>query len=100
MNHDCKRNGVTSLFAAMDIASGRIISKCMNRHRHQEWLNFLRYIAKSVSSDKEIHIICVNYASHKHLKIRAWQNVTLASIFTSLQPAPHGSTWLSGSSET
>ncbi len=77
-----------------------LISKCMNRHRHQEWLNFLRHIAKSVSSDKEIHIICVNYASHKHLKVRAWQNVTLASIFTSLQPAPHGSTWLSGSSET
>lgn len=73
MTHDYKRNGVTSLFAAMDIASGRIISKCMNRHRHQEWLNFLRLVAKSVPSDKEIHIICDNYATHKHAKVKAWQ---------------------------
>lgn len=73
MTHDYKRNGVTSLFAAMDIASGQIISKCMNRHRHQEWLNFLRHVAKSVPLDKEIHIICDNYATHKHTKVNAWQ---------------------------
>lgn len=73
MTHDYKRNGVTSLFAALDIASGQIISKCMNRHRHQEWLNFLRHIAKSVSPGKEVHIICDNYATHKHAKVKAWQ---------------------------
>jgi transposase len=73
MTHDYKRNGVTSLFAAMDIASGRIISKCMNRHRHQEWLNFLRHVANSVPPDKDIHIICDNYATHKHAKVNAWQ---------------------------
>lgn len=73
MTHDYKRNGVTSLFAAMDIASGQIISKCMNRHRHQEWLNFLRHVANSVPPDKEIHIICDNYATHKHAKVNAWQ---------------------------
>jgi len=73
MTHDYKRNGVTSLFAAMDIASGQIISKCMNRHRHQEWHNFLRHVANSVPPDKEIHIICDNYATHKHAKVNAWQ---------------------------
>jgi len=73
MTHDYKRNGVTSLFAAMDIADGRIISKCMNRHRHQEWLKFLRHVAKSVPRDKQIHIICDNYATHKHAKVKAWQ---------------------------
>jgi len=73
MTHDYKRNGVTSLFAAMDIARGRIISKCMNRHRHQEWLNFLRLVARSVPSDKEIHIICDNYATRQHAKVKAWQ---------------------------
>jgi transposase len=73
MTHDYKRNGVTSLFAALDIASGQIISKCMNRHRHQEWLNFLRHIASSVSPDKEVHLICDNYATHKHAKVKAWQ---------------------------
>ena len=73
MTHDYKRNGVTSLFAAMDIASGRIISKCMQRHRHQEWLDFLRHMANSVPPDKEIHLICDNYATHKHVKVKAWQ---------------------------
>lgn len=73
MTHDYKRNGVTSLFAAMNIADGRIISKCMNRHRHQEWLNFLKHVANNVPPDKEIHIICDNYATHKHAKVNAWQ---------------------------
>jgi transposase len=73
MTHDYKRNGVTSLFAAMDIADGRIISKCMNRHRHQEWLNFLKHVANNVPPDKEVHIICDNYATHKHAKVKAWQ---------------------------
>ena len=73
MTHDYKRNGVTSLFAAMDIASGRIISKCMNRHRHQEWLKFLQHVANNVPQEKEIHIICDNYATHKHAKVKAWQ---------------------------
>lgn len=73
MTHDYKRNGVTSLFAAMDIADGRIISKCMNRHRHQEWISFLKHVANNVPPDKEIHIICDNYATHKHAKVKAWQ---------------------------
>lgn len=72
MTHDYKRNGTTSLFAAMDIATGSIIGKCMEKHRHNEWLSFLRLIDKSTPGDKEIHIICDNYATHKHAKVKAW----------------------------
>ncbi len=74
MTHDYKRNGTTSLFAAMNIADGNVIGTCMKKHRHQEWLRFLRLIAKSMPPDKEIHIICDNYATHKHEKVKAWQN--------------------------
>lgn len=72
MTHDYKRNGITSLFAALNIVTGMIIGKCMNRHRHQEWLAFLRLIDKSTPRGKEIHIICDNYATHKHAKVKAW----------------------------
>jgi transposase len=72
MTHDYKRNGTTSLFAALEIATGKVVGKCMNRHRHEEWLKFLRLIEKSSPVGKEIHIICDNYATHKHAKVRAW----------------------------
>jgi transposase len=73
MTHDYKRNGTTSLFAAMNTADGRIIGKCMNRHRHQEWLSFLKLIEKSTPAEKEVHIICDNYATHKHPKVKGWE---------------------------
>lgn len=73
MTHDYKRNGTTSLFAAMNTADGSIIGQCMNKHRHQEWLAFLRLLARSTPADKEVHVICDNYATHKHEKVRAWQ---------------------------
>lgn len=72
LTHDYKRNGVTSLFAAMDVADGRLIGKCMRQHRHQEWLSCLRLIDQSTPPDKAIHIICDNYATHKHERVRAW----------------------------
>ena len=72
MTHDYKRNGTTSLFAALEIATGKVVGKCMNQHRHEEWLKFLRLIEKNSPPDKEIHIICDNYATHKHAKVRAW----------------------------
>jgi len=72
MTHDYKRNGTTSLFAALNIADGKVISECMSRHRHQEWLAFLRLIDRSTPADKAIHIICDNYATHKHPKVKAW----------------------------
>ena len=73
MTHDYKRNGTTSLFAAMNTADGSVIGTCMKKHRHQEWLKFLRLIAQNTPSGKEIHLICDNYATHKHEKVKAWQ---------------------------
>ncbi len=66
MTHDYKRNGTTTLFAALDTATGEVYGLCQERHRHQEWLKFLRQIDQTVPADKEIHIICDNYATHKH----------------------------------
>ena len=71
--HDYKRNGTTSLFAALNTADGNVISSCMKRHRHQEWIKFLKLIDRTTPKGKEIHLICDNYATHKHEKVRAWQ---------------------------
>ena len=60
MTHDYKRNGTTSLFAAMNVLDGTIISQCQPRHRHQEWLRFLKLIDASVPGDKRVHLICDN----------------------------------------
>ena len=91
MTHDYKSNGTTSLFAAMNVLDGTIISQCQSRHRHQEWLKFLRLIKRSVPSDKEIHLICDNYATHKHPKVQAWseRNPRFHFHFT-----PTSSSWL------
>jgi len=72
MTHDYKRNGTTSLFAAMDVSDGTIISQCHPRHRHQEWIKFLNLIKSHVCTDKQVHLICDNYATHKHSKVQAW----------------------------
>ncbi len=72
MTHDYKRNGTTTLFAALNILNGKVIGTCMQRHRHQEWLKFLRLIDQSTPSDKHIHLIADNYSTHKHPKVKAW----------------------------
>ena len=72
MTHDYKRNGTTSLFAAMNVLDGTIISQCQSRHRHQEWLKFLKLIKSQVHGDMPIHLICDNYGTHKHPKVQAW----------------------------
>ncbi len=66
MTHDYKRNGTTTLFAALCTLTGYVISTCMKRHRHQEWIRFLKQIDQEVPSGLDIHIICDNYATHKH----------------------------------
>lgn len=70
--HDYERHGVTSLFAAMDVASGVTISNCYARHRHQEFLRFLNLIDQSVPAGLEIHLVMDNYATHKVDKVRQW----------------------------
>lgn len=72
MTHDYKRHGTTTLFAALDVATGRVIGQCMKRHRHQEWLRFLRAIDRSTPKTLALHLIADNYATHKHAAVKAW----------------------------
>jgi transposase len=72
MTHDYKRNGTTTLFAALDVAEGRLIGKCMNRHRHQEWIKFLKLIDAETPEELDLHLIVDNYATHKHPKVKSW----------------------------
>lgn len=91
MTHDYKRNGTTTLFAALNTFDGTVLETCMPRHRHQEWIRFLNLIKRRTPSDKEIHIICDNYATHKHANVRAWmkRNKRFQVHFT-----PTSASWL------
>lgn len=72
MTHDYKRHGTTTLFAAMNTLDGSIISRCDQRHRHSEWLVFLKQIDRETPADKVLHLICDNYSTHKHPVVQAW----------------------------
>jgi len=72
MTHDYKRNGTTTLFAALDTATGEVYGLCQQRHRHQEWLRFLRMIDETIPEEKQIYLICDNYATHKHPRVQRW----------------------------
>ena len=75
----------------MNVLDGTIISDCHPRHRHQEWLKFLKLIKRQVPADKTVHLICDNYATHKHAKVQAWakKNPRFVVHFT-----PTGASWL------
>ena len=91
LTHDYKRNGTTTMFAALNTLDGSIIGTCMPKHRHQEWIRFLNQIKRSVPKDKQIHIICDNYATHKHQKVVNWlkRNTRFHVHFT-----PTSASWL------
>lgn len=72
VTHDYKRNGTTSLFAALNVLEGSVIGECMSRHRHQEFLKFLKKIDRETPQDVDLHLIMDNYGTHKHPKVRAW----------------------------
>src|SRR5882672_8265440 len=72
MTHDYKRNGTTTLFAALDVLEGKVIGRCMQRHRHQEFIRFLHTIEAEVPVGKIVHVILDNYGPHKPPKTRAW----------------------------
>jgi transposase len=72
MTHDYKRHGTTTLFAALDVLTGVVIGQCLPRHRHQEFIRFLRRVDKEVPEGLEIHMILDNYATHKHANVAAW----------------------------
>jgi transposase len=72
MTHDYKRNGTTTLFAALDVLTGKVIGQCLPRHRHEEFLRFLRKLDRQVPKGLRVHLICDNYATHKHPEVKAW----------------------------
>ena len=72
MTHDYKRNGTTTLFAALNVLDGQVIGQCQQRHTHVEWLRFLRQIDRETPKGKTLHLIADNYATHKHPAVQAW----------------------------
>lgn len=72
VTHDYVRNGTTTLFAALDVATGTVFTECKPRHRHQEFLAFLRRLDDCIPPDLDVHLIVDNYATHKHAKVRTW----------------------------
>ena len=88
--HDYVRHGTTTLFAALDVATGKVVDACMPRHRHQEFLRFLKQVAKAYPR-RELHIVTDNYGTHKHPKVKAWlaRNRRITMHFT-----PTSGSWL------
>jgi len=72
LTHDDKRHGIATLFAALNVAAGSLISTCLPRHRHQEWLRFFCLIDRQVPQGKALHLIADNYARHKHPTVQRW----------------------------
>lgn len=72
VTHDYTRHGTTTLFAALDVRAGEVLTLCKRRHRHQEFLAFLRHIDANVPADLDVHLILDNYGTHKHPRVRAW----------------------------
>jgi transposase len=88
--HDYVRHGTTTLFAALEVATGKITDACYPRHRHTEFLRFLKHVAKAYPRVK-LHIVCDNYATHKHPTVQAWlaRNPRITMHFT-----PTSGSWL------
>ncbi len=72
MTHDYKRNGTTTLFAALELTEGKLIGTCMQRHRHHEWIKFLELIDQQTPAELDLHLIVDNYATHKHPRVKRW----------------------------
>jgi transposase len=72
MTHDYKRNGTTTLFAALELAQGKVVGQCFARHRNREFLKFLRRLDQEFPGDIALHLVMDNYGTHKHPKVQAW----------------------------
>ena len=72
VTHDYTRHGTTTLFVALDIATGQVLTQCRRRHRHQEYLSFLKHIEANVPEDLDVHLIVDNYSTHKHTRVKQW----------------------------
>jgi len=88
--HDYVRHGTTTLFAALEVATGKVVDACMPRHRHQEFLRFLKQVAKAYPR-RQLHIVCDNYGSHKHPRVNAW---LAANRRITLHFTPTSGSWL------
>jgi transposase/transcriptional regulator with XRE-family HTH domain len=91
MTHDYKRNGTTTLFAALELVQGKVIGQCYERHRHQEFLKFLRRLDQEFPGEIALHLVMDNYGTHTHAKVRAW--LTRHPRFI-LHFVPTSSSWL------
>ena len=93
MTHDYKRNGTTTLFAALETLQGKVVGECHERHRHQEFLKFLRLLDSEFPGDVPLHLIMDNYGTHKHAKVKAWlkRHPRFVSRFV-----PTSSSWMVG----
>jgi transposase len=91
MTHDYKRHGTTTLFAALNILDGRVIGECMTKHRHQEFLRFLRRLDREFPKETPLHLIVDNYGTHKQPRVKAW--LEKHPRFT-LHFTPTSSSWL------
>ena len=91
MTHDFKRHGTTTLFAALNVLEGTVIGSCSSRHRHQEYLNFLRKLDRETPPELDLHLVVDNYATHKHPNVQTWlaQHPRFTVHFT-----PTSSSWL------
>jgi transposase len=72
MTHDYKRNGTTTLFAALEVAQGKVVGQCYARHRHQEFLKFLQRLDAEFPSELQLHVVMDNYGTHKHPRVQRW----------------------------
>jgi putative transposase len=91
VTHDYRRHGTTTLFAALDVATGEVLSQCKKRRRHQEFLGFLRHVDANVPEDLDIHLVVDNYATHKHARIKRW---LAARVRYHVHYTPTYSSWL------
>jgi transposase len=91
MTHDYKRNGTTTLFAALNVVTGVVVGKCLPRHRHGEFLAFLKLISRNVPRSLDVHLIVDNYGTHSHPKVKAW---LAANPRFHLHFTPTSSSWL------
>ena len=72
VTQDYERHGTTTLFAALNIATGEVLTQCKNKHRHQEYLQFLKHVEENVPKNLGVHVIVDNYSTHKHPKVKRW----------------------------
>ena len=91
MTHDYKRNGTTTLFAALELAQGKVVGQCYARHRHQEFLKFLKHLNTEFPAEMKLHMVLDNYGTHKHPKVKGWLQRHPRFV---LHFIPTGSSWL------